>query len=591
MSAGDIKMSRDRKRKLHPAYFMFLGFFLIAVLLSSCGREEMPVSTGRLEESGGRTWTLDEHARVLSDLTAGETSLSVAELSDYAMDIALTYDAETNKLCYSLDMPLIPSSDDAYLYLFAAEIWEADADVLLEEPVTRGRKDREWETFFPYRESYLFARFIPALKIDDSFVQVGKSVYLSNPEALAENQDDYPELGSKKGILLDPTMLATRELTELGAKHAIYNIPLSHIMGETADQTFPTITYTYRGKNYLFNGAAINGYDGLFTYLSDIGMSSTAVVLNDWNEEHLELIHPEARKQEDSAYYYMFNTAEENGTRTLEAVASFLAERYSSGAHGMIHSWVIANEINQNRVWNYMDTQDVVHYAETFEKSMRIFYQAVKSHYAGGRIYFSIDHAWNSNEGDNRSFFNGRDVLEAINGAALAHGNYDWGIAIHPYPEPLTRVNYWSQEYDKTRDATHLSVMNLNVLTDLLSEEAFLDRSGEVRSVKITELGFSSGSGERLQAAAFAYCYCIVEANPYVDAFLMNRQTDAPEEVKVGLSFGVYEYDHSAKYMKDVFCNIDTEQAGEYRDFMLKILGADSLEEALSWAAAPDGGK
>ncbi|MDE5854058.1 MAG: Tat pathway signal protein, partial [Ruminococcus sp.] len=91
--------------------------------------------------------------------------------------------------------------------------------------------------------------------------------------------------------------------------------------------------------------------------------------------------------------------------------------------------------------------------------------------------------------------------------------------------------------------------MNLNVLTDLLSEEAYLDREGEVRSVTITELGFSSGSGERLQAAAFAYCYHIVEDNPYVDAFLMNRQTDAPEEVMAGMSFGVYEYDHTAKYI------------------------------------------
>lgn len=584
-------MNRHQKRKQRSAYVLPVICILFAALISSCGRKEMPVSGGQVEESTAQGMTMDQHAQVLTDLTAGETSLSAAELSDYAMNIDLTYDAESKKLCYSLDMPLIPASDDAYLYLFAAETWEEDADALLEEPVTRGRKNREWETTFPYRETHLFARFIPALKIDDNFVQVGKSVYLSNPEALAENQDAYPEPGSKKGILLDPTMLGTPELTELGVKHAIYNIPLSHIMGETADPTFPTITYTYRGKNYQFNGAAINGYDGLFTYLSDMGMSATAVVLNDWNEAHLELIHPEARKQEDGAYYYMFNTAEESGARTLEAVASFLAERYSSGAHGMIHSWVIANEINQNRVWNYMDTQDVVHYAETFEKSMRIFYQAVKSRYAGGRVYFSIDHAWNSNEGDNRSFFNGRDVLEAFNEAALAHGNYDWGIAIHPYPEPLTRVNYWSQEYDKTRDATHLSVMNLNVLTDVLSEEEYLDRAGKVRSVTITELGFSSGSGERLQAAAFAYCYYIVEANPYVDAFLMNRQTDAPEEVKAGLAFGVYEYDHTGKYIKDVFRYIDTDRAGEYMKFMLKILGADSLEEALSWAAAPNKGE
>lgn len=583
-------MERNQKRKLRPAYLLPLGFLFSAVLLFACGNEELPVSTESVGEKTGQAWTLDEHAQILDDLTAGETILSAAELSDYAMDVSLFYDAETKKLRCALTMPLIPSSDDAYLYLFSAEEWEEDADALKEEPVTRARKDRTWETAFPYREIYLFSRFIPALKIDDNFVQLGKSVYLSNPEALAQNQEEYPMLASKKGLLLDPTMLGTPELTDLGVKHTIYNIPLSHIMGETADPTFPTITYTYRGKNYQFNGAAINGYDGLFKYLADMGMSATAVVLNDWNEEHLELIHPEARKQESGAYYYMFNTAEESGVRTLEAVASFLAERYSSGEHGMIHSWVIANEINQNRVWNYMDTRDVVHYTETFEKSLRIFYQAVKSHYAGARVYFSIDHAWNSNEGDNKNFFNGRDVLEAFNTAALAHGNYDWGIAIHPYPEPLTRVNYWSQTYDKTRDAPHLSVMNLNVLTDMLSEEAYLDRSGQVRSVTITELGFSSGSGERLQAAAFAYCYYIVEANPYVDAFLMNRQTDAPEEVKAGLSFGVYEYDHTGKYIKDVFRYIDTERAGEYTNFMLKILGAESLEEALSWAA-PDGGK
>ncbi len=584
-------MERDRNEKRRPAYFWFLGCLVLAAMFSACGREEVPASTEPVREETGKTWTLDEHAQVLDDLTAGESILSAEELFDFAMDVSLVYEAETKKLRFSLDMPLIPASDDAYLYLFAAEEWEEDAEALQQEPVTRARKARAWETAFPYRETYLFSRFIPALKIDENFVQLGKSIYLSNPEALAGNQDAYPELASKKGLLLDPTMLGTPELTDLGVKHTIYNIPLSHIMGETADPTFPTITYTYRGKNYQFNGAAINGYDGLFTYLTDMGMSSTAVVLNDWNEEHLELIHPEARKQVEGAYYYMFNTAEENGVRTLEAVASFLAERYSSGAHGMVHSWVIANEINQNRVWNYMDTRDVVHYTETFERSMRIFYQAVKSHYAGGRVYFSIDHAWNSNEGDNKSFFNGRDVLEAFNTAALAHGNYDWGIAIHPYPEPLTRVNYWSQEYDKTREAPHLSVMNLNVLTDMLSEEAYLDRSGEVRSVTITELGFSSGSGERLQAAAFAYCYYIVEANPYVDAFLMNRQTDAPEEVKAGLSFGVYEYDHTGKYIKEVFRNIDTNRAKEYTGFMLKILGADSLEEALSWAAAPEGGE
>ena len=37
-----------------------------------------------------------------------------------------------------------------------------------------------------------------------------------------------------------------------------------------------------------------------------------------------------------------------------------------------------------------------------------------------------------------------RDILTAINDIANQKGNYDWGLAIHPYPNPLTRVNYWT---------------------------------------------------------------------------------------------------------------------------------------------------
>ena len=215
---------------------------------------------------------------------------------------------------------------------------------------------------------------------------------------------------------------------------------------------------------------------------------------------------------------------------------------------------------------------------------MRIFYNAIKSRSANARIYFSVDHAWNTNDGSESDYFNAKDVVKAINDAACAKGNYDWGLALHPYPDPLTRVNYWTGEYDKTIDSPLLTVMNLNVVTDFLCQEEYLDREGNVRNMTITELGFSSATGEKLQAAAFAYCYYIVDANPYINAFMMNRQTDAWEELRQGLAFGIYDTDQDPKYIYDVFKYIDTDQASEYTDFMLKILGAESLEEALSWA-------
>lgn len=577
MQAEERKVIVKSKRIRQSLTALFSEIF-VAVLLCGCAKE-VPVSSERVETAGA---IVPGEEIDIERLTRGEVQLSASKLEDYASQATLYYKNDTEKLEYSMVMPQIPASDDAYLYLFQQACYEDGT--LSGEPVAFNAKRRYWKVRFSYEEECLFDQFVPALLIDGVYVPVGEGVFLLNPEALAENQEVYPDVGSKKGLLLDPTMLKTEELTDLGVKHAIYNIPLSHIMGETTNEFLPTIEYEYEGTTYLFNGAAINGYDELFTYLEELGMCATVVVLNDWNEEHLELVHPEARNQESGAYYYMFNAADEEGVKTLEAVASFLAKRYSGGEHGTIHSWVIANEINQNKLWNYMDTVDVAYYAQEFERGMRIFYQAIKSEYANARVYFSIDHDWNSNKTASPKYFNAKDLVRAFNDAALTHGNYDWGIAIHPYPQPMTRVNYWSQSYDKTQEAEIVSIMNLGVLTDFLSQDKYLDTHGNVRSITITELGFSSKSGEKLQAAAFAYCYYITEANPYIDAFIMNRQTDAPEEVKQGLAFGIYEYDHSPKYIKDVFRYIDTDMAGEYTEFMLNILEAESLDEALSWA-------
>ncbi|MDE5910527.1 MAG: hypothetical protein K2H52_17630 [Lachnospiraceae bacterium] len=565
-------------------FLIYIGAVLLAGLLYGCGGN-VPAGGERVvteTADGSERKTRSEEA-ILEQLAKGDIQVPVGDLADYGSGMALIDEDEPEQMVYSLVMPQIPESDDAYFYLFLAECYE-DMQGLSGEPVAVWKKGRTSEVSFDYEEEYLFKQFIPAILVEGKYVPVGSGAYLLNPEMLAKNQDSYPDIRSKKGVLLDPTMLGTKELTDLEVKHTIYNIPLSTLMGETTDEAYPTIVYTFEGKEYHFNGKVVNDYDGLFSYLETLGMCSTAVVLNDWNDAHIEMIHPKARNPKSGAYYYMFNTQEEEGVKTLEAVAGFLAQRYSSGEHGMVHNWVIANEINQFKTWNYMNTKDLTYYAQEFEKSFRIFYQAIKSNYANARVYFSIDHDWNSNHGNSKNYFNARDLLAAFNDAVRAHGNYDWGIAIHPYPEPLTRVNYWSVESDKTQDAEVLTIMNLNVLTDLLGQEEYLDTEGEIRSITITELGFSSKSGEKLQAAAFAYCYFIVDANPHIDAFILNRQTDAPEEVVSGLAFGLYEYNHSEKYLKEVFCYIDTDRAQEYVTFMLNILGAESLEEALSWA-------
>lgn len=562
----------------------------LVTLLSGCG-QKVPASSENIgnteeentNEASSREETEQERKERLKKLTAGNIKLSKQQLATYGCVTDCSFETDQSHVSLTVSIPDIPRSDDAYIYLFAFEIYDEE-QIFDVKPLTSAEKSTTCRLTWDYQEEQLYQEFVPALLLHNKYVPISTGSYITNPEVIAENQDSYPEATSKKGLLLDPEMLGTPLLTDLGVQHAIYNIPLSLILGETTDDDYPTIDYDFRGETYQFNGAVINSYDNLFTYLTNINMISTAIVLNDWNDDFPDLVHPKAKPQKSTAYYYAFNTSEEAGCRHLEAIASFLTERYSTGEHGLVSNWIVANEINQQTIWNYMDTDDVDYYAQEFEKSLRIFYNAAKSNYANAKVYFSIDHDWNNNNGKNKHHFNGKDLLAAINHAATQKGNYDWGLAIHPYPNPLSRVNYWAVDYDKTMDAPLLTLMNLNVVTDFLSQEDYLDRSGNVRSITVTELGFSSTSGEKLQAAAFAYCYYIIDANPYIEAFMMNRQTDAIAELKQGLAFGIYEVDHTPKYLFEVFKNIDTDQAEEYTDLMLNILNAESLEEALSWA-------
>ena len=89
---------------------------------------------------------------------------------------------------------------------------------------------------------------------------------------------------------------------------------------------------------------------------------------------------------------------------------------------------------------------------------------------------------------------------------------------------------------------------NINTLTDYLQQPHLRNRDGQVRHVILSEQGFTStsatrGKTEELQAAAIAYAYYIADSNPYIDAFIMSRQVDAPVEAATSCTFGLWSCD------------------------------------------------
>lgn len=503
---------------------------------------------------------------------------------DFAAVESCEIEAGTGKVAVTITGDGIPVSDDKYYYLFALNTY--DSGITAEsEAIAKEYKDNTTKMTaalnYNRSNSRLYKKFAAAVKIDGKFVQVSAPKYITNPEVIAKYESVYQKPSSKKGLLVDPNKLRGNELDDLGVKQAAYNIPIARLLGPTTSSAYPTINYTYNGKTYALNGQVVAEYDLVFSTLTSKGICTTAILLNNYSSSYPQLIHPDARSGSTSPYY-MFNGAEESGVEYMAAVGTFLAERYSDSRHGRVSNWVIANEINARKEWNYMAKTDIETYVEEYAKAFRVFYTAIRSVSSSARVYISIDQQWDRNLKNNPNY-DGRDIVEVFNRNIALKGNIDWGLAQHPYNVPLTEARIWKSSKYVTHsvDTSMITMANIEVLTNYMEQEQFLNPQGEVRSILLSEQGYTSQAGEAVQAAAFAYAYYRSEANPHIDGFLLNRETDAAEEVGQGLSFGLNHAGGGHKQIYNVYKYIDTAQHAEYTEFAKSIIGISSWSEIM----------
>lgn len=428
----------------------------------------------------------------------------------------------------------------------------------------------------------LYSRFVVAVKTEDGYEAVSDYHYITNPETVAENQKPYRETLSKKGLQMEVSQLG--DAFQLGVKHSSVNIAFHQILGDGID-------YEYDGKTYHFSKAVIETYDETISAMSNKDITVTAIILNGWNPATPDLIVP-GTTQKSNVFYYMPNVQTQAGFEETRAIAAFLAERYNGDDpdHGKVSNWIIGNEIN-NQQWNHMGAMDITNYVQTYQEAFRVFYTAIKSTSANDRVFFSLDYNWH-NEADGKLKYGGKDIIDYFNSIANVQGQMDWGVAYHPYPCPMTDAIFWDDA--KTGLITNdlnspvVNFINLNVLTDYLATPAFQKPNGEVRNIMLTEEGFTATNAagddlSQIQAAAYAYSYYLVDSNPYIDAYILSRQVDAPSEVNQGLAFGLWSCDMSQpdqivpqrrRKIWEVFRDIDnSKRTLETTEFAKDIIG------------------
>lgn len=286
-----------------------------------------------------------------------------------------------------------------------------------------------------------------------------------------------------------------------------------------------------------------------------------------------------------------FNTATAEGRRWLRATLEFCAERWSrpDQSHGRVAGYIIGNEVNSHWWWANMGRVSMKTFADDYLRTVRLAHEAVRQESSWARVYVSLDHNWNvrGESSDEQQAFPGRSFLDYFARQARKHGDFDWNVAYHPYPENLFEPRFWNDRNATTNVLTTplITFKNIELLPAYLRRPELLFQ-GRPRSIILSEQGFHTPTGpdgETIQAAAFCYAYKKIERIGGIDAFILHRHVDNANEggLRLGLR-GNQPKDgemQPRKKIYDCFRDADTPDWETTFRFALPVIGLGSWSD------------
>ena len=485
----------------------------------------------------------------------------------------------------------VPSSDDGKYYIYADEVYQ---DGTVGKVVATVDAGASATAAFPLNyntaDSNLSRKFLVAVKRGGQMVQVSDEHYITNPEAIASHTSPRKDNGIK-GILPDLAKCSNGELQDLGIRQVVYNIDMDEICVDAS--VAGAIPFSYNGQTYYFNGGRINSFDSMIKSFNSYGMQVTLVLLNGGQSPYAaDLVHPAARGGDCPGY--ALNVADAAGTNHLKAVGAFLAQRYSGQAGcGQVDNWIVGNEVNARTSWWYTNSTSLDYNVNIYAKAFRIIYNEMKSQNANVRIYNSIDQEWNRKS--NPGSFLAKAYLDQFNYYMIREGNIDWSLSFHPYNSPLYDPYAWNGPavwVGSGITTPYITMQNIDILINYMHQPKFLSPNGQVRSISIAEIGYTSSFGDEKQEASIAYGYLKAASLPDVDAFMLFRQTDDAHEMESHLAMGLYDLNGNKKPAYNIYKNLGTANEGVAKARASEIIGMDidqMIRENIVWTRSGNG--
>ena len=516
---------------------------------------------------------------VVGGVCVGDSGQQYVEAAGRSVSIDSCLISGTDVVC-KLSTGSVPASDDGKFYVYADEVFQ---DGTTGSIVATADAGTSVSISFPLNyntaESNLSRKFIIAVKQNGQMIQVSDEHYITNPEAIAAYTAARMDNGIK-GILPDLTKSSKEEVQELGIKQVVYNMAVDDIC--SAESEPGAIPFTYNGKTYYFNGGMISKFDSMFKSFNNYGVQVNIVLLNRGESPFSQdMVHPKAVGAECPGY--ALNVEDEAGVSHLKAVGAFLAQRYSGKfGCGQVDNWILGNEVNARTSWWYTNSDSLDYNVGIYVKAFRIIYNEMKSMNANVRIYNSIDQEWNRKS--NPGSFLSKDYLDRFNYYMMREGNIDWGLSFHPYNSPLYDPYAWNGPavwVQNSITSPYITMQNLGILIDYMHQSSFLNPAGEVRSISLAEIGYTSSFGNEQQEASIVYGYLKAASFPEIDSFILFRQTDEASEMESHLALGLFDLNGNKKPSYEIYKNLGTANEAAAKARASEIIGMD-IDEMIS---------
>ncbi|MEP4079381.1 DUF5722 domain-containing protein [Haloferula sp.] len=450
-----------------------------------------------------------------------------------------------------------------------------------------GKFDQIVERFDGNHDRLLSRWAVVRMTDDGSHELLSHAVFPTDVSSLAPKDIPYPKTRTKKGMGGIEYREITPELAELGIEHVTINIILQDLVMLRPGKG--SIAHEYNGETFHMRRSETEGYDRTIKFATDHDMVVSLIILTGFPgdpELRKILIHPESTKP---GIYGMPNLTNAEGAKLYAAGLDFLASRYADpeSPHGLASNWIMHNEVDYAWTWSNMGMQPMALFMDTHVRSMRMAHLIARKHNPHARTFLSLTHSWNKTGPAGNSYVP-RSMVDRLADYSRSEGDFEWGLAYHPYPQSLFKPATWNDTMATfSFDTPMITLKNIEVLDAYMRKPSMLYRGEKTRGVLLSEQGYhTEGYGDKaqqLQAAAFVYTWHKIRPLKSIEAFQNHRWVDHPDEG--GLKLGVRtipDKKHPSgrkKFSWTVLKALDTPQEAAATEFAKPIIGVKDFSE------------